>query len=503
MPPSAPSTSLAGTAADRPGTRTWLGLAVVLTGAFIAMLDTFIVNVAVPSIRADLHASYGEGELVIAGYTLTYAIGQVAGGRLGDTYGRRRLFAIGLAWFTLASALCALAPSPPLLVAGRLLQGAAAALLTPQVLAIIRVTFPEGRPRARAFAIMGVVTGVASVLGQVLGGLVVQANLWGLAWRPVFLINLPIGLAAIAATPFTVPESRAGQAARIDLSGVGLSAAGLFLLVFPLIEGQQDGWPAWSLAMLAASAIVLAAFITDQARKTARDRAPLLDTSLFAGKAFSAGTAAVFAFSATMPPLYLAFTVLAQSGYGASPLTAALYFAPLALTFSAVSFATSRLTRSGARPVLFAGALLNAAGAGLAIAISLADPADAPVALIPALILTGAGEGLFLTPIFNTVLTSVADHHAGIASGALSTMQRLGNAVGLAVIEIPFLVTYHDQRAAGMSQASAYTRGFAAINAAVAVTCAIVAALLLLLPSTPSPRPHNSAKLVARRLTRP
>jgi MFS family permease len=148
-----------------------------------------------------------------------------------------------VAWFTLASALCALAPDPPVLIVGRLLQGSAAALLTPQVLAIIRVNFPEGRPRARAFAIMGVVTGMASVLGQILGGIVVQANLWGLTWRPVFLINLPIGLAALAATPLTVPESRPGKVARIDLSGAVLSAAGLFLLVFPLIEGQQDGWP--------------------------------------------------------------------------------------------------------------------------------------------------------------------------------------------------------------------------------------------------------------------
>lgn len=349
MPASAPNASLTGTAADRAGMRAWLGLAVVLTGAFIAMLDTFIVNVAVPSIRANLHASYADGGLVIAGYTLTYAIGQITGRRLGDAYGRRRVFTAGLATFTLASALCALAPDPAVLVAGRLLQGAAAALLTPQVLAIIRVTFPEGHPRARAFAIMGVVTGMASVLGQILGGLVVEANLWGLAWRPVFLINLPVGAVALAATPLLVPASRPGRAVRLDRSGAAVSTAGLFLLVFPLIEGQQDGWPAWSLAMLAASPVVLAVFIASQTRKTAQDRAPLLDTSLFAGRTFSAGAAAVFALSATMPPLYLAFTVLAQSGYAATPLTAALYFAPLALAFSATSLAASRLTRYGAR----------------------------------------------------------------------------------------------------------------------------------------------------------
>jgi MFS family permease len=487
MSASTPSASPGGTAAGRVSVRAWLGLAVVLTGAFIAMLDTFVANVAVPSIRADLHASYGDGEMVIAGYTLTYAIGQVAGGRLGDTYGRRRLFAAGLAGFTLASALCALAPGPPALIAGRLLQGAAAALLTPQVLAIIRVTFPEGIPRDRAFAIMGVVTGMASVLGQILGGLVVEANLWGLAWRPAFLINLPVGLAALAVTPLVVPESRVCGAKGLDRSGAVLSTAGLFLLVFPLIEGQQSGWHPWSLGMLGAAVVVLAAFIADQARKTAHARTPLLDTRLFAGAAFSAGAAAVFAFSATMPPLYLAFTVLAQSGYGATPLAAALYFAPLALAFSVTSFAASRFTRSAARPVLIGGALANIAGAGLAVAVCLAASGGVPAVLIPALVLTGVGEGLFLTPIFNTVLTSVADHHAGIASGTLSTMQRLGNTVGLAVLEIPFIAVYRDVRSTGGSQASAYTRGFAAINAAVAATCAIVTVLLLFLPVGPAP----------------
>jgi EmrB/QacA subfamily drug resistance transporter len=462
------------------GRRRWLGLAVVLTGAFIAMLDTFIVNVAVPSIRADLHASYADGELVIAGYTLTYAIGQITGGRLGDRYGRRFLFTIGLAGFTLASALCALAPSPAVLVVGRLWQGAAAALLTPQVLAIIRVAFPEGRPRARAFAVMGVVVGLASVLGQILGGLVVGANLWGLTWRPVFLINLPIGAAALVATPMLVPESRSERAARLDRSGAVLSTAGLFLLVFPLIEGQQDGWPAWTLAMLAVSAVVLAMFVADQARKTARDRAPLLDTGLFAQRAFSLGAAAVFAFSATMPPLYLAFTVLVQTGYGASPFTAALYFAPLALAFSVTSFAAGHLTRSGTRPVLLTGVLLNVAGAGIILVVCLAAPGTGPAILIPALVVIGAGEGLFLTPIFNAVLSGVADHHVGAASGALSTMQRLGNAVGLAVLEIPFLTVHHDLASDGASPASAYTHAFAAISAAVGATCALVAVILAL-----------------------
>lgn len=476
---------------QRIDTRAGLGLAVVLTGAFVAMLDTFIVNVAVPSIRADLHAGYGDGELVIAGYTLTYAVGQITGSRLGDAYGRRRVFTIGLAAFTLASAICALAPNPAVLITGRLLQGAGAALLTPQVLAIIRVTFPEGRPRARAFAAMGVVLGLASVLGQVAGGLVVEADLWGLTWRPVFLVNLPIGAAAVAAAPFAVRESRAeqvehaehaGPAARLDRRGVALSTAALFLLVFPLIEGQQEGWPAWSYAMLAGSAPLFVVFIADQARKSAADRAPLLDTRLFSSRSFSLGAASVFAVSATMPPLYLAFTVLAQTGFGATPFAAAADFGPLALAFSAASFGAGRLSRSGGRAVPVAGASLNVAGACLAIAICLAAPDAGPAALIPALVLVGAGEGFFFTPIFNTVLSGVADRHVGAASGALSTLQRLGNAVGLAVLQIPFLAVYRDLSSSGSSRQSAYSHAFAAINGAVAGLCAVVVVLLLFLP---------------------
>jgi EmrB/QacA subfamily drug resistance transporter len=457
-------------------TRTRLCLAVVLTGAFVAMLDTFIVNVAVPSIRQELPASYSDAELVVAGYTLTYAIGQITGGRLGDAYGRRRVFTLGLGAFTLASALCALAPNAAVLIIGRLSQGLGAALLTPQVLAIIRVSFAEGRARQRAFAAMGVVTGLASVLGQILGGLIVQADLWGLAWRPVFLINLPIGLAALLACPL-VAESRAETATRLDRSGVLLSTIGLVFLVLPLVEGPQDGWPGWSVAMLAASVPVLAAFAADQARKSVRGRMPLVDTRLFRRRGFRVGVTAVLAFTATMPSLYLSFTVLLQNGYAASPLTAALDFAPLALAFSVVSLVMGLLAWSGSRGLLMTGAGLTVLGSGLAAVLSLTVRAALPVALIPALVLIGAGTGLFLTTAFTVVLGDVPDDLVGTGSGVLSTAQRLGNAIGVAVLEIPFLLTYH--RLAGHAgPAVAYAHAFAALAVAVALTGLLVVALL-------------------------
>jgi EmrB/QacA subfamily drug resistance transporter len=464
--------------------RTWMGLAVVLTGAFVAMLDTFIVNVAVPSIRQDLHANYSDAEFVIAAYTLTYAIGQITGGRLGDSYGRRKVFDVGVVVFTFASALCALAPDPDVLIVGRLIQGIGAALLAPQVLAIIRASFTDPRQRARAFAAMGVVVGLASVAGQILGGMIVQADLWGLTWRPIFLINVPLGLVTVLAAPALVVDPRVALPARLDRGGIALSTVGLSLLVVPLIQAQSSGWSGWPLAMLAAAIVVLATFIVDQSRKTARDRSPLIDTRLFTQRGFVVGLMAVLAFSATMPSLYLAFTLLLQNGFGADPLRAGLYFAPLALAFSLASFIAGRLTRFGAHRVVVCGTLLNVVGNGAATALCLAAPQLVPNGLIPTVVIIGAGTGLFFTPLFNLVLIGVPGQHLGTAAGTLSTAQRLGNALGVAIVEIPFLLTCQHLLAGGGSLSSSYTSAYAAISAAVALICAIATALLLALPSS-------------------
>jgi EmrB/QacA subfamily drug resistance transporter len=467
--------------------RTWLGLAVVLTGAFVAMLDTFIVNVAVPSIRQGLHASYSDGEFVIAGYMLTYAIGQITGGRLGDSYGRRRVFSVGVGVFTVASGLCALAPSPEVLIAGRLIQGVGAALLTPQVLAIIRASFTHPDQRARAFAAMGVVVGLASVTGQILGGLLLHANLWGLTWRPIFLINIPLGVVTMLAAPVLVAESRTERQARLDRSGVALSMVGLLLLVFPLIEAPASRWRGWPLVMLAAAAVMLGTFVADQIVKTARGRAPLIDTRLFTHRGFVVGALAVLGFSATMPSLYLAFTLLLQNGFGADPLRAGLYFAPLALAFSLASFIAGRLTRFSARHIVISGALLNVVGNSTAALLCLAAPQLVPGGLIPAIVIIGAGTGLFFTPLFNLVLSPIADRHIGTASGTLSTAQRLGNALGVAILEIPFLLTYQHLVARGTSPTSSYISAYGAISVAVALTCTTVVAVLLALPSPAKP----------------
>ncbi|OPF83739.1 MFS transporter [Streptomyces antioxidans] len=454
-----------------------------MTGAFIAMMDTFIVNVAAPSIQADLRAGTADTELVIAGYTLTYAVGLIAGGRLGDVYGRRRMFAVGLAGFTLASLACGLAASAGELIAARLVQGAAAALLSPQVLAIIRTSFVDRRQRARAFGLMGAVQALASVFGQILGGAVTQADVLGLGWRPVFLINVPIGLAALLLVRRAVPESRAAVAEETDWGGMLFGGVALVVLLVPLIEGQQLGWPGWLVGMLPVAVVVLAVFLAVQVRRARRGAAALLHAELLASGAFTGGAVVVLLFSATMTPLYLGYTILLQEGFGDSPLRAGLAFAPLAMAVAVSSFAAGRfIRRVGRRVVLAAGAVLHGVGGGVALGVSLAAPGALPNGLLPCMVVLGVAQGLFVTPSLNAVLDGVGEAHIGGASGILTAMQRLGNAVGTAVLMLPFLAAYERARAGGAAPAKGYTEAFAALCGAVTLVSLLTAALLCRVP---------------------
>ncbi|MBV9121783.1 MAG: MFS transporter, partial [Planctomycetes bacterium] len=239
-----------------PDPRRWLGLAVVLTAAFLGVLDFFIVNVSIPAIQEHLHAGFAQVQLMIAGYGLAYAVCLITGGRLGDIHGRKRMFVLGVAGFTLASACCGLAPNPELLVAARVFQGIAASLLFPQVLSIIQLSFPN-HERHIAFGIFGMVMGAASFSGNVLGGLLVQADLFGLSWRPIFLVNLPVGLLALLGAGPLLSESRSPKARRLDLGGVAIVSLGLLLLVLPLVQGREAGWPRWAFLCLGGSVPVL------------------------------------------------------------------------------------------------------------------------------------------------------------------------------------------------------------------------------------------------------
>jgi EmrB/QacA subfamily drug resistance transporter len=465
-----------------------IGLGVMLAGIFVTVMDNSIVNVAIPSIRTTLGATFAEAELVVAGYTFIFAIGLITGGRLGDILGQRRMFLAGFAAFTLTSALCGLAPSPNTLIVARLLQGASASLLSPQVFSLVRTTF-EGRERTAAFAAMGVVMGVANVSGQVAGGLLLQADLLGLAWRPVFLVNVPIGVVSLIVAPFVLPKAGTLASRRLDVSGVLLSTVGLGLLMYPLIEGRSAGWPLWSVAMLVAAPFALVAFFLHQRWKTRRGLQPLLDTNLLADRAFALGSLLILIFFATMTPLSFSFTLLAQMGYGRSPMISALDLACLAGAAAVSSLFTGRVSRVGVRRVLIGGATFDLAGLLIGLATCVLKKDFLPADLIPSLLPQGIGYGLFMTPILNAVLSGIQDRFVGAAAGVLTTMQRSGNAVGMAVLEIPFAASLDHARVAGLSNPTAYLHAFMAVSVCIVVMMLAVITLLFLLPLAPPVAP--------------
>jgi EmrB/QacA subfamily drug resistance transporter len=416
----------------------WAALAVVLTGTFMVVLDFFIVNVAMPAMQSDLHASTGAIEWVIAGYGLTFATFLITAGRLGDQLGRRRMFSAGLALFTVASAACGLAPSPAVLVGARLVQGLAAALLSPQVLSIIGVAY-TGPDRVRAISIYGIVLGLAAVGGQLIGGVLVQADIAGLGWRSCFLINVPIGLLALAIVARAVPESRVEGANRLDLVGTALITLGLVDIVLPLVEGRQHGWPAWTWLCLGAAPITLGLFAAHQRRLSRRGGAPLLDPALFRERAFSAGLVTQLVFFASMASYFLVLALYLQQGRGLDALQAGLVFTILAAAYLVASAYAPGLTPRLGRRLPAIGGLVLAAGHGL-LALSVADigVGGSVALLVPGMLLEGAGMGLVITPLTSTVLGSLQPHNAGAAAGALSTMQQVGNALGVAVTGVIF-----------------------------------------------------------------
>ncbi|MFD0381989.1 MFS transporter [Streptomyces stramineus] len=309
----------------RTGRRRTITLVVVLVAELMNALDGSVVYTALPSIQNDTGASTAAVQWIHAAYALTFALGLITGGRLGDLYGRKRIFLLGTGVFTAASLLCGLAGTPALLIAARVVQGGAAAVMVPQVLATLHVTFDEGS-RAKAFGLYGTVMSLGSVAGPALGGVVTGADLFGLGWRPIFLINLPIGLAALLLGLRHLPESRGQDARRPDLVGMALSGLGLLLIAYPLTVGGEHHWPAWSFVMPAAGLVILAAFVLQQRSRTARGRAPLVVMALFGNRAFSGGLAAQLVFGLLSGVFFLTWTLFMQDGLALSPGQAALGF---------------------------------------------------------------------------------------------------------------------------------------------------------------------------------
>ena len=447
----------------------WSALTILMFGTFMFVLDFFIVNVALPSIQHGLRASEGAVEWVVAGYTLSTAVLLVTGGRLGDQFGRRRVFSLGLAIFVVTSAACALAPDPAVLVAARVAQGVGAALMAPNILSILGVVY-TGPARVRAISIYGMVMGLAATSGQIIGGILIRTDVAGLGWRTIFWINVPLGIAALLAAPRLVPESRDERGSRLDLTGVTLITACLIAVVLPLVEGRQAGWPAWSWAALAAAVPLAVVFGLHQRRKADRGGVPLLNPQIFASWPLRAGLLTQTAFWCQQAASYLVLGLYLQQGRGLSPLSAGGVFTFLAVGYLITSFRAPALTMRFGRSVIAVGAVTAALGD---VGLYLATAHGGSVAwLFPGLLLLGAGQGLCITPLTTTVLSHADPATAGSVSGALSTAQQVGNSVGVAVTGVLFFGALGD----------GYSAAFERSTLQMGALLLVVAALTRLMP---------------------
>jgi EmrB/QacA subfamily drug resistance transporter len=429
-------------AAGRPAasgdTRLGVPLLVMLSGTFLVVLDFFIVNVALASMEQELHATTSALQWVVAGYGLATAAGLVTGGRLGDMFGRRRVFMLGLLLFTLASLACGLAPTAAALVAARVAQGLAAALLQPQVLAMISIAY-TGAARAKAFAAYGIVLGLAATLGQLLGGALIAADWGGLGWRSCFLVNVPVGVAALLAAPRTLARMAGQAGARsLDLAGVLLIAASSVGFVLPLVEGRAAGWPAWTFGVLGVSLALLALLVAQQRWRQAHGKDPLVPAAVLTDRRFLAGLATALIFYAGNASFYFVLALHLQQGLGLSPLASGLVFSALASGFFATSMAAPWLARRFGGAPIAGGAMLLAAG-HLLQSLNVTEAGAVPAIFgVLLLVVQGAGLGVVMAPLSSAVLAHVPAQHAGVASGVFATVQQVGNALGVALIGVVF-----------------------------------------------------------------
>ena len=436
--------------------RRWLALAVLLTGAFLPILDFTIVNLALPSIRQSLHASSSDVQFIISAYASTYAVMLITGGRLGDLFGRKRMFVAGVAGFTMASLLCGLAQSANGLIAARILQGLMATVMAPQVLASIRVLFP-GREQGRALALYGATFGLANICGQILGGYLVSTHPFGLAWQAIFLVNVPIGLVAFAGGIFLLEENRSLHARKLDIRGVVLLSLTLGCLVYPLIEGRQAGWPLWMLGMGIVCVIAFGTFVRHEARLSSQGLDPLVELSLFRSPRFTIGVLMGLVFY-MLSAFYLTFSVYLQGGLHESPLQAGVATLPFAIGFFLSSLVSSHVMRRLGNHALTLGFALQVLGFG---GVTVCVGSHLSWGLQEGLACAGLGYGVVMPSVIKAIIGDIEERHAGLASGIVMTTLQVGAALGVAVIGGVF----YSVLGAG-SDARAYAHAFS-----IAIAC--------------------------------
>jgi MFS family permease len=437
-------------ARDRePRRLTPLGIAILLLGAFLPMLDFFIVNVALPTIDSTLHASAPMLELVVAGYGVAFAVSLVVGGRLGDAIGRRRMFVIGMAGFTLTSLLCGLAPSVGVLVAARVLQGVSAAMLQPQVLATFQASL-DGVARSRAIGLYAATGGVAVVLGQLVGGVLLNADIAGTAWRPIFLVNVPFGIAGLALVRRVVPQTRSDHPAGVDRPGTALLAATIVSLLVPLTEGPALHWPVWTWLLLAASPAFAAGLVAVERRSEAAGATPLVPPSLVGLRPVAHGLLLAVPFFLGFGAFMFVFALTVQDGLHRDALGSGLAITPMAVAFFTGSLLAARLYERYGTRLLGAGFALQALGlTALLAALGEQWPHVSLAAMAPGLAVAGFGQALGLGALFRTVLAGVPQRLAGVGSGVLVTVQQGSIALGVASLGTLFVtLARHDMRTA-------------------------------------------------------
>ncbi|MFC7547955.1 MFS transporter [Plantactinospora sp. GCM10030261] len=423
--------------------RRWPALAVVLLAVFMDLVDITIVVVSAPTIQADLGASLAQIQWVMAAYSLALGLLLITGGRLGDIVGRKRVFLAGVALFTLASAACGLAPTVEILIVARTVQGAAAAMMVPQVLSTIQVGFPPAE-RPKAFGLYGAVNGIAAAAAPIVGGLLVGNNVFGLEWRSIFWINVPIGLVALLGAATLLRESRSEHRSRLDVAGVFLVTVALLALLLPLIQGEEWGWPWWGWAAMVGAGVVLVAFGRHQARRE-RGGSALVPVSLFRQRSFLAGLLAALVMFSSIAAFFLVLTVQLQGGHGFSPLRTGLTFLawPVGLGVTA-NIAVRGAERAG-RTLITVGAVLLAVAMLVVMAtIRFTGPDLTTWHLVPGLLLGGAGFGLVAPILVDMVLAAVPVDAAGAASGVVNTTIQVSTAAGIAIIGALFAAALGD-----------------------------------------------------------
>ncbi|MEU9109268.1 MFS transporter [Streptomyces xanthophaeus] len=425
-----------------------IALLVLLTAELMDLLDQSVVLTALPAIQESTGAGPSALQWLTTGYSLPVAVGLITGGRLGDLYGRRRILLMGTVVFTAASLLCGLAAGPGGLIGARMLQGVGVALMIPQVLATLHVSF-DGESRSKAFGLYGAVLSIANVLGPVMGGLLTEADLFGLSWRPIFLVNVPVGLAVLLLGRNFIPESTVKKADRLDLTGMTLSALAAVLIVFPLSEGHLHHWPLWCLAMLAAGLFVLVVFLRHQQRK--QDEAPLVPLALFRGRQFSGGTAAQLMHGLLCGLFFMTWSLYLQRGLGMSPVHAALAFVLLSLGELVGATLAAKSAGRFARRLPQAGALITiAAMAAYGFQAAAGQAELTLLAMTAPVVLIGFGLGMVGGPLADLSLARVPHEDAGAASGLFNTAIHLGIALGTALTALVFFAITSGSPEAGL-----------------------------------------------------